>query len=201
MAMQLQPALRPIRRDPPNTGGLDISPIILFLLILLVERNHHALHLPLRVLNAACERAVQDRRRPVLRGLPPRRDAPPRDAAHAHRRRRVALFGAHRDALRRAERRDLRPRDRLSAVAGRRPACLPRRVRQDGRRRLAQRGRQSRLRRLPISQAGLSRRHAVGDFRGDRTQGEPNREERRRQLCARRASISTGGWRSTTCAG
>jgi YggT family protein len=33
-----EPALRPIRRFLPNTGGLDISPIILFLLILLVEQ-------------------------------------------------------------------------------------------------------------------------------------------------------------------
>jgi len=33
-----EPALRPIRRFLPNTGGLDISPIVLFLLILLVEQ-------------------------------------------------------------------------------------------------------------------------------------------------------------------
>jgi len=33
-----EPALRPIRRWLPNTGGLDISPIVLFLLILLVEQ-------------------------------------------------------------------------------------------------------------------------------------------------------------------
>jgi YggT family protein len=33
-----EPALRPIRRYLPNTGGLDISPIVLFLLILLVEQ-------------------------------------------------------------------------------------------------------------------------------------------------------------------
>jgi len=33
-----EPALRPIRRILPNTGGLDISPIVLFLLILLVEQ-------------------------------------------------------------------------------------------------------------------------------------------------------------------
>ena len=32
-----EPALRPIRRFLPNTGGLDISPIILFLAILLVQ--------------------------------------------------------------------------------------------------------------------------------------------------------------------
>ena len=32
-----EPALRPIRRYLPNTGGLDISPIVLFLFILLVE--------------------------------------------------------------------------------------------------------------------------------------------------------------------
>jgi YggT family protein len=33
-----EPVLRPIRRILPNTGGLDISPIVLFLLILLVEQ-------------------------------------------------------------------------------------------------------------------------------------------------------------------
>jgi YggT family protein len=32
-----EPALRPIRRFLPNTGGLDISPIVLFLAILLVQ--------------------------------------------------------------------------------------------------------------------------------------------------------------------
>ena len=33
-----EPALRPIRRFLPNTGGIDISPIVLFLAILLVEQ-------------------------------------------------------------------------------------------------------------------------------------------------------------------
>ena len=33
-----EPLLRPIRRFLPNTGGIDISPVILFLLILLVEQ-------------------------------------------------------------------------------------------------------------------------------------------------------------------
>jgi YggT family protein len=33
-----EPALRPIRRILPNTGGVDISPVVLFLLILLVEQ-------------------------------------------------------------------------------------------------------------------------------------------------------------------
>jgi YggT family protein len=33
-----EPALRPIRRFIPNFGGIDISPIILILLIILVER-------------------------------------------------------------------------------------------------------------------------------------------------------------------
>ena len=32
-----EPALRPIRRFLPNTGGVDISPVVLFLLIVLVE--------------------------------------------------------------------------------------------------------------------------------------------------------------------
>jgi YggT family protein len=33
-----EPALRPIRRYLPNTGGIDISPVVLFLAILLVEQ-------------------------------------------------------------------------------------------------------------------------------------------------------------------
>jgi YggT family protein len=32
-----EPLLRPIRRMLPNTGGVDISPVVLFLAILLVE--------------------------------------------------------------------------------------------------------------------------------------------------------------------
>ncbi len=33
-----EPLLRPIRRYLPNTGGIDISPVILFLGILLVQQ-------------------------------------------------------------------------------------------------------------------------------------------------------------------
>lgn len=33
-----EPALRPIRNFLPNLGGLDISPIILILLIMLIQR-------------------------------------------------------------------------------------------------------------------------------------------------------------------
>ncbi len=33
-----EPVLRPIRQMLPNLGGLDISPIILFLLIYLIQR-------------------------------------------------------------------------------------------------------------------------------------------------------------------
>ena len=33
-----EPALAPIRRFMPNLGGLDISPIILILLIMLIQR-------------------------------------------------------------------------------------------------------------------------------------------------------------------
>jgi len=36
-----EPVLRPIRRHLPNTGGIDISPVIVFLVILLVERIIH----------------------------------------------------------------------------------------------------------------------------------------------------------------
>jgi YggT family protein len=33
-----EPALRPIRQFLPNLGGIDISPVILFLIIILIER-------------------------------------------------------------------------------------------------------------------------------------------------------------------
>ncbi|HYS48306.1 MAG TPA: YggT family protein [Xanthobacteraceae bacterium] len=33
-----EPVLRPIRNFLPNLGGIDISPIILFLIIILIER-------------------------------------------------------------------------------------------------------------------------------------------------------------------
>ena len=33
-----EPALRPIRRFMPNLGGIDISPVILILIIILIER-------------------------------------------------------------------------------------------------------------------------------------------------------------------
>ena len=33
-----EPVLKPIRRLLPNLGGIDISPIILFLIIILIER-------------------------------------------------------------------------------------------------------------------------------------------------------------------
>jgi YggT family protein len=33
-----EPALRPIRQIMPNLGGIDVSPVILFLIIILIER-------------------------------------------------------------------------------------------------------------------------------------------------------------------
>lgn len=33
-----EPALRPIRRFLPNLGGIDLSPIVLFLLIMFLQR-------------------------------------------------------------------------------------------------------------------------------------------------------------------
>jgi YggT family protein len=33
-----EPALRPIRRVLPNLGGIDISPVILILIIILIQR-------------------------------------------------------------------------------------------------------------------------------------------------------------------
>ncbi len=40
-----EPALRPIRNLLPNLGGIDISPVILFLIIIFI-RSDRALHLP-----------------------------------------------------------------------------------------------------------------------------------------------------------
>ena len=34
-----EPALRPLRRIVPNLGGLDITPVILFLIIIFIERE------------------------------------------------------------------------------------------------------------------------------------------------------------------
>ena len=179
-----EPFLRPIRNFLPNTGGIDMSPIVLLLGDHAPRADHHLLHLPVRVLKRHDPRSrIQDRRRPVLRGLPHRRRHPARHPAHDPRRRRLALFGALRHALRAAERGHLRPGDRLSAKPDRRPARLPCRVRQDGSGRLAQRRRQPRLRRLPVPRGGLSGRHAVLDVRGDRPQGKLEPAERRR-LCA-----------------
>ena len=64
--------------------------------------------------------------------------------------------------------------------AARRPADLPHGVRQDDAGHLAQRHRQPRLRQLPLPEAGLSRRHAGLDLRGDRPQGELQPRDRRR---------------------
>jgi YggT family protein len=40
-----EPALRPIRNLLPNLGGIDISPVILFLIIILIQRViEHYIH-------------------------------------------------------------------------------------------------------------------------------------------------------------
>ena len=178
-----EPFLRPIRNFLPNTGGIDISPIILLARGDAGRADHLLLRLSVRVLRPNDRVRRQDRRGAVLRGLSPRRNDPSRDAAHADQRRRLALFGALRRALRAPKRGDFRARHRLSGKPDRRSARLPRRVRQDGAGRLAQRGRQSRLRRLPVLEAGVCRRHAVGGVGGDRAQGKLEQAERRR-LCA-----------------
>ena len=43
-----EPLLAPIRNFLPNTGGIDISPIILFLAVMLLERIIVDLPLPVR---------------------------------------------------------------------------------------------------------------------------------------------------------
>ena len=107
---------------------------------------------------------------------------PPRDAAHRHDGRRRALHRALRLALRGAVLGRLRQGGRLRAKPARRLARLPRRVRQDRARHLAQRRRQSRLRRRALPEAGLSRRDAVRRLRGHRPEGKLEPPDRHR-LC------------------
>ena len=94
-----------------------------------------------------------------------------------------ALHRAVRLALRGAVVRRVRHGHRLSARADRRPAGVPHRVRQDRAGRLAQRGRQSRLRRLPVPRAGLPGDTLTRNLRGDRAEGELQPQDRHR-LCA-----------------
>ena len=56
-----EPVLRPIRNMMPNLGGIDISPVILILIIILIERRHRPLHLSQRHLSRDAAAAV-DRR-------------------------------------------------------------------------------------------------------------------------------------------
>ena len=125
----------------------------------------------------------QDQSRKLLRRLPRRPGDPARDAAHRHRRRCRALHRALRRALCRAIIRRLRRSDRLSPGADRRSARVPHRVRQDRARHLAQCGRQSRLRRVPVPAPGLSRRYAQRRVGGDRPAREFEPQDRR-GLCA-----------------
>ena len=90
---------------------------------------------------------------------------PPRDAAHGHRRRRGALYGLY------GSRFAVQSSDTFAKAIGypraaaRRPADLSCRIRQDHAGYLAQRHRQPRLCRLPLSEARLSGRHADARFR------------------------------------
>ena len=118
--------------------------------------------------------------REFLRGLPHRPGDQARHPAHHHGGRRRALQRPVRPALCGAVLGRVRACGRLSARAGRRPAGLPHGVRQDRARHLAQCRRQSRLRRLPVPGAGLSRRHAQRRIRGDRAQGEFEPQDRHR---------------------
>ena len=47
-----EPALRPIRNMMPNLGGIDISPVILFLIIIFIQTRDRALHHAQRLLSA-----------------------------------------------------------------------------------------------------------------------------------------------------
>ena len=121
----------------------------------------------------------EDEPGPFLRGFPARRDDPPRHAAHRHGRATSRSTRRSTAPASPCSPRTLSPGDRLSARAARRPAGLPRRVRQDRARHLAERRRQSRLCRRAVPEAGLSRRHAVRRLRGHRAQGELEPRDRR----------------------
>ena len=69
---------------------------------------------------------------------------------------------------------------RPPARAGRRPARVPHGLRQDRARRLAQRGREPRLREGHLRRARLSRRHREHALDRHRSQGDQQRQERRR---------------------
>ena len=116
----------------------------------------------------------------LLRGLPRRPGVPPRHAAHADRGRCRAECRALRLALRHQFLGRVRACARPAARAARRPAGLPCRDRQDRDRHLAQCRGQSRLCRVPLGRAGLSRRHAVGALDGARPAREFQQGERRR---------------------
>ena len=122
----------------------------------------------------------QDQPRQLLRGFQVRAGDHPRHPAHGDGRRCGALYEPLRHALCGAVVRCLRQGHRLSAIAARRFADLPRGVRQDDAGHLAQRHRQPRLRQLPLPEAGLSRRHARLDIGGDRPQGELQPRDRHR---------------------
>ena len=128
-------------------------------------------------------------------------EIPPRHAAHADRGRCGAEYRPLRLALRHQLVGCVCPRARPAARAARRPAGLPCRDRQDGVRHLAQCRRQSRLCRVPLGRAGLSRRHAVGALDGARPAREFQSRRAASSGCARPAPTSTARWCSTTCAG
>ena len=119
--------------------------------------------------------------------------------AHGDGRRCGALYEPLRHALCGAVVRCLRQGHRLSAIAARRFADLPRGVRQDDAGHLAQRHRQPRLRQLPLPEAGLSRRHARLDVGGDRPQGELQPRDRHRLRALHRAQPERRG-RARLCA-
>ena len=73
---------------------------------------------------------------------------------------------------------DARAHGRAAAAAARGSPDLPPGVRPHRARRLAERGRQSRLCRWPLRRAALPRRHPDRELRGDRPQGELQRRER-----------------------
>ena len=107
-----------------------------------------------------------------------------------------ALFGP---AFCGAVLRHLRAGDRLRPSPARRPAGLPRGVRQDRAGHLAQRGGQSRLCRLPLPQSRLSGRHAQRGVGGDRAAGKRQPQDRHR-LCALARLRRDGRLRARLCA-
>ena len=126
------------------------------------------------------------------------RHATPRTLTEADAALNVGLYGS-RFAINSSD--EFARAHRPAARAARRPAGLPCRDRQDRERHLAQCRGQSRLCRVPLGRAGLSRRHAVGAARRCWACARIPTRRAASSGCARPAPTRRARWCSTTCAG